>query len=197
MQSAEPLQAEAPPSMAMLHISDVGPATRRLPSPASGDDFSQLHVCDVDSSFSAAMRQTVLIGAQGGLAAAERVVIEREEEIAHGSMELRLGLVTPCEVGAFPLVRGRRLVLPDKLGDEAAGLRFHLETINDKDSDVDPRLAPMVLDIVLMRSGRVLTEVVLAGPISRGSQLTEEESRVLHAALRRVRAAMPIETFSR
>ena len=180
----------------MLRASDVGPAAHRMPSPATGNQFSQLHICDVDSGFSAAMRQTVLIGAKGDLAAAERVVIEREK-FAQGSMKLKLDLLTPCEVGAFPRVRGKRLVLPDKLGDQAAGLRFHLEAISDKDSDVPQRLAPAVLDVVLVRSGRVLTEVVLAGPASRGFQLTEEERGVVHAALRRVRAALPIETSSR
>ena len=142
------------------------------------------------------MRQSVLVASNGGLAAAERVLIERDDEFAQVSMELKLDLLTPCEVGAFPLVRGQRLVLPDKLGDEAAGHRFDLDAISDKDSDVDPRLAPAVLDVVLVRSGRVLTEVVLAGTASRELRLTEEERGVLHAALRRIRAALPVETSS-
>jgi hypothetical protein len=181
----------------MLRVSDVGPAARLLNSRAGEGQFAQLHICDVDSSFSAAMRQTVLIWARGRLAAAERVVIEEDEEFAQGSMKLKLGLLTPCEVGAFPRLDGRRLVLPEKLGDEAAGLRFHLEAISDKDSDVDPRLAPAVLDVVLVRSGRVLTELVLVGPAGRGLQLTQEERDVLHAALHRVRAALPQDTSSR
>lgn len=175
----------------MLRVSDDGAAIRRAKSYAGGSRFSQLHICDVDSSFSDAIHQTVLVGADGSLAAAERVVVERAEHAA-GGIRLKLGLLTPCESGPLSM-RGQPLVLPDGLGDDAAGLRFRLDAYRS-DGDFDPMRAPAVLDVVLVRSGRVLTEVVLPGPDGRDVQLTEEEHDVIRAALARVRAALPQET---